>query len=100
MVELERELQVLGAIEGVSGVKEFPKGRWDTRDYSFMMRGRGRVAMARYSCWCPACCLAHDTGEGMDATLKIAECKRGHLSRFEEHTISSSIPADRGAVQR
>ena len=68
--------------------------------YCFMMRGGGRVAMRRLCCWCPACSLAHETGEGMDATLKIAGCARGHLSCFEEHTIGSSIPADRGAAKR
>jgi len=52
--------------------------------YSFLMRpGRGRVGGARYSCWCPAHCLAFDTGEGMDNLLDIAGCKRRHLNEYE-----------------
>ena len=36
----------------------------------------------------------------MDATLKITDCARGHLSRFQAYTITSTIPPDRGAAKR
>lgn len=51
--------------------------------YSFMMRGGGRVGGARYSCWCPACSLAFETGEGMDSFLDVASCKRRHLMLYD-----------------
>ena len=54
-----------------------------SRRYSFLMRGGGRVGGARYSCWCPACCKAFETGEGMDALLDVVACTRRHLMRYE-----------------
>ena len=52
--------------------------------YSFCMRpGAGRVGGARYCCHCPACCLAFDTGEGMNQLLDVAACQRRHLNRYE-----------------
>lgn len=54
-----------------------------SKRYSFLMRGGGRVGGARYCCWCPACCLAFETGEGMDALLDVAACERRHLMRYE-----------------
>ena len=55
-----------------------------SKRYSFWMRpGHGRVGGARYSCHCPACCLAFETGEGMDNLLDIANCERRHLNRYE-----------------
>ena len=53
--------------------------------------GGGRVAKGRFSCWCPAHCRAFERdGKGRDATLRIADCARGHLTCFEAHTITSS----------
>jgi hypothetical protein len=53
-----------------------------SKRYSYLMRGGGRLGGARYSCWCPACCLAFETGEGMDALLDVKGCKRRHLNRY------------------
>jgi len=73
----------------------YPRFEWPTVDpkystlkeiskmYCHMMCGRGRVAPRRFCCFCPACCLAHDSGEGMTARLDIPGCKRRHLSSFE-----------------
>ena len=57
-----------------------------SKRYSFLMRGLGRVGGARYSCWCPACSLAFETGEGMDALLDVADCTRRHLMRYKHHS--------------
>lgn len=62
-------------------------------EYSFMMRGTGagagemRVAGRRYSCWCPACSVALESGEGMDSLLDIRECERHKLTQFSEGSI-------------
>ena len=53
------------------------------KQYCFKMCGRGRVAGRRFCCFCPACCLAHDSGQGLTAQLDIPDCKRRHLSCFE-----------------
>ena len=68
--------------------------------YSFKMcRGDGRVAKKRFSCWCPWCCLAHETGEGMDAAmLKSRSASASALTRFTEHTITCSSRAVRHGV--
>ena len=50
-----------------------------------------RVAARRYSCWCEACTLAFETGEGMNPLLFIAECKRRHLSSFSEKLIICTL---------
>ena len=69
--------------------------------YCFDMLGGGRVAKGRLSCWCPACCRAFERDrKGMDACHRIANCARGHLTCFEAHTITSTVPADRGAAKR
>lgn len=52
--------------------------------YSVLMRGGGRVGGANYSCWCPACCLAFETGDGMDQLLDVPACKRRHLLMHDE----------------
>eukprot|EP00966_Prymnesium_polylepis_P125876 2910520-Prymnesium_polylepis.1 len=63
------EPPIYGTFDGIS------------KRYSFLMRpGGGRVGGARYSCWCPLCCLAFETGEGMDALLDVKDCKRRHLN--------------------
>ena len=55
-----------------------------SKRYSFLTRpGCGRIGGARYSCWCSPCCLAFETGEGMDALLDVKDCKRRHLNRYE-----------------
>ena len=73
----------------------YPRFEWPTVDpkystlkdiskqYCFCMRGRGRVASRRFCCFCEACCLAHDSGDGLTARLDIPNCKRRHLSCFE-----------------
>lgn len=72
---------------------EFSTRKGISNEYCFMMRGVGggpgemRVAGRRFSCWCPPCSLAFDTGEGMDARLQINECNRSHLSSFSEGSI-------------
>lgn len=55
---------------------------------SALLSGHGRVAARRYCCWCPACCLAHESGEGMNALLDVADCERRHLTRFADSTIT------------
>ena len=78
-----------------------------SKRYSFLTRpGRGRVGGARYSCWCPASCLAFETGEGMDALLDVKDCKRRHLNRYkyggsdrygyEEATITCTLSSGQG----
>ena len=54
-----------------------------SKQYCFMMRGGGCVAPRRFCCFCEACCLAHESGEGMTARLDIPNCKRRHLSSFD-----------------
>ena len=55
-----------------------------SKRYSFLMRpGGGRVGGAHYSCWCDACCLTFETGEGLDVLLDVAACKRRHLMRYK-----------------
>lgn len=56
-------------------------------NYSYMMRGHGRVGLRRFSCWCPACCLAHESGEGMNARRGVTHCARKHLTQFSEQDI-------------
>lgn len=64
-----------------------------SNEYCFLMRGGGggagemRVAGRRFSCWCPACCIAFENGEGMDVRLVIHGCRRKHLSQFSESSI-------------
>jgi hypothetical protein len=53
-----------------------------SKQYCFMMRGGGRVAPRRYSCWCEACCLALRGGEGVTPRLDIPCCKRRALTSF------------------
>ena len=36
----------------------------------------------------------------MDATHRVANCARAHLTYFEARTITSTVPADRGATKR
>ena len=73
----------------------YPRFKWPTVDpkystltdiskqYCFCCRGGGRVAPRRFCCFCEACCLAHESGEGMTARLDIPDCKRRHLSSFD-----------------
>ena len=54
------------------------------------MRGNGRVASRRWCCWCEACRLAHESGEGLTPRFDIPTCKRCKLTTFDssEETIT------------
>ena len=66
----------------------FPRINWPTVDpkystlkdiskrYCFMMRGKGRAASRRFTCWCEACCLAHHAG----ASHLLRHCRSLHLA--------------------
>ena len=85
----------------------FPSFKWPAVDpiystvtgiskkYCFMMRGRGRVASRRFSCWCEPCYLALQCPDSMTAHLDIPNCKRHHLSSFKstEQTVTCTAAA-------
>ena len=47
-----------------------------SKRYCFMMRGKGRAASRRFTCWCEACCLAHHAG----ASHLLRHCRSLHLA--------------------
>ena len=86
----------------------YPRFEWPTVDpkystlkdiskhYCHKMCGRGRVASRRFCCFCPACCLAHDSGLGLTVDLDIPDCKRRHLSCFKGSEQQITCTAAKG----
>ena len=69
-----------------------------SKKYCFMMCGGGRVASRRFCCFCEACCLAHENGEGLTAQLDIPDCKRRHLSSFDHSAEQITCTAAAGVA--